>query len=159
MRVAEPSYPTSSRINGSYVRGYLPVDSTFLDFTALSPTLFGASGAILSNAHDVARFYRALLQGHLLEPELLEAMQTIDQVATDPPGVIDAGIIGGGGGLGLLRETFPCGDAWDDSETPGYITAAWTAKSWSSSTPTSTMTNRWPQQCATFSSQPTVATR
>ena len=129
LQLGHTSYPTSSRINGSYVRGYLPVDSTLLDLTALSPTLFGASGAILSNAHDVARFYRALLQGYLLEPELLEAMQTIDPVATDPPGAIDAGIIGGGWGLGLLRETFPCGDAWGhDSETPGYMTAAWTSQ-------------------------------
>jgi hypothetical protein len=56
-------------------------------------------------------------------------MQTIDPVATDPPGAIDAGIIGGGWGLGLLRETFPCGDAWGhDSETPGYMTAAWTSQ-------------------------------
>jgi hypothetical protein len=29
----------------------------------------------------------------------------------------------------LLRETFPCGDAWGhDSEIPGYTTAAWNSK-------------------------------
>jgi hypothetical protein len=52
-------------------------------------------------------------------------MRTIDPVATDPPDAIpDAGNIGGGWDLGLLRETFPCGDAWGhDSETPGYMTA------------------------------------
>jgi hypothetical protein len=54
-------------------------------------------------------------------------MQTIDPAATG--GVPDAGILGGGWGLGLLRERFPCGTAWGhDSETPGYMTAAWNSK-------------------------------
>ena len=134
-RIFEPlglrhtAYPTSSRINGSYTHGYLPLDeSTLLDVTPLSPTLLGASGGILSNAKDVARFYRALLAGRLLAPELLNAMQTIDPVATG--GVPDSGFPGGGWGLGLLRETFPCGsEAWGhDSEIPGYVTAAWNSK-------------------------------
>jgi hypothetical protein len=44
--------------------------------------------------------------------------------------VPDAGILGGGWGLGLLKETFPCGKAWGhDSETPGYMIAAWNSKS------------------------------
>jgi D-alanyl-D-alanine carboxypeptidase len=134
-RIFEPlglhhtTYPTSSRINGSYTHGYVLLDeSTVLDITPLSPTLLGASGAILSNAKDVARFYRALLQRRLLGPELLESMQTIDPVATG--GVPDSGFPGGGWGLGLLRETFPCGsEAWGhDSEIPGYTTAAWNSK-------------------------------
>jgi D-alanyl-D-alanine carboxypeptidase len=126
LKLTHTSYPTSSVITGSHVRGYFPFDGALLDMTPLSPTLFDASGGILSNAQDVARFYEALLRGRLLEPELLEAMQTIDPVATNPPFPPDAGIIGGGWGLGLLRETFPCGDAWGhDSETPGYMTAVW----------------------------------
>jgi len=76
----------------------------------LSSTLFGPAGALLSNAPDVARFYRALLGGRLLAPDELNAMQTIDPVATG--GVADAGILGDGWGLGLLREAFPCGEAW-----------------------------------------------
>jgi D-alanyl-D-alanine carboxypeptidase len=133
-RIFEPlglhhtSYPTSSRIDGSHAHGYFPVEKRpLLDVTALSPTLFGAAGAIVSNADDVARFYRALLSGRLLEPDLLKAMQTIDPVATG--GVPDSGILGGGWGLGLLRETFPCGQAWGhDTENPGYMTAAWNSK-------------------------------
>lgn len=124
------SYPTTSEIRGSYIHGYWVLfEPEPTDFTPLSPTLLGASGAILASADDVARFYRALLRGHLLKPGLLTAMQTIDPVATDPPGAIDAGFPGGGWGLGLLRETFPCGDAWGhDSEIPGYTTAAWNSK-------------------------------
>ena len=52
-------------------------------------------------------------------------MQTIDPVATG--GIPDAGILGGGWGLGLLREEFPCGEAWGhDAEHLGYMAAAWT---------------------------------
>jgi D-alanyl-D-alanine carboxypeptidase len=92
--------------------------------TALSPTLYGASGAIVSTASDVARFFRALLRGRLLAPAQLRAMKTIDPVATG--GVRDGGLRGGGWGLGLLRETFPCDIAWGhDSESPGYTSAAW----------------------------------
>ncbi|MFG1621576.1 serine hydrolase domain-containing protein [Kribbella sp. NPDC049227] len=124
------SYPTTSAIPGSYVHGYWIIGGPDpVDFTSLSPTLLGAAGAILSNPEDVTRFYRALLRGHLLKPAQLRAMQTIDAVATDPPGSIDSGIPGGGWGLGLLRETFPCGDAWGhDSEIPGYMTAAWSSE-------------------------------
>jgi D-alanyl-D-alanine carboxypeptidase len=118
------SYPTSSRIVGPHVHGYLVDDPPAVDVTALSPTLYGASGAILSTAGDLARFYRALLRGRLLSDDLLAQMKTIDPVATG--GTPDAGILGGGWGLGLLREDFPCGPAWGhDSEIPGYTTAAW----------------------------------
>lgn len=121
------TYPTSSRIDGSHIHGYLP-GLPLVDITPLSPTLLGASGGILSNAKDVARFYRALLRGRLLAPDLLKSMQTIDPVATG--GVPDAGFTGGGWGLGLLRERFPCGrTAWGhDSEIPGYTAAAWNSK-------------------------------
>jgi D-alanyl-D-alanine carboxypeptidase len=121
------SYPTSSRIVGPHVHGYLVEEPPPVDITPLSPTLFGASGAILSNAHDVARFYRALLRGRLLTRPALQAMKTIDPVATG--GTPDAGILGGGWGLGLLREAFPCGTAWGhDAENPGYMTAAWNSE-------------------------------
>ena len=128
--LAHTSYPTSSRIVGPYTHGYaLFGEPPLVDITPLSPTVFGASAAILSNAADVARFYRALLRGRLLPPYLLRAMRTVDPVADEPPGSIDAGIPGGGWGLGLLRERFPCGEAWGhDSEIPGYTTAAWSSK-------------------------------
>jgi D-alanyl-D-alanine carboxypeptidase len=132
-RIFEPlglrhtSYPTSSEIEGSYIHGYILFEEGPLDVTSWSPTLFGASGAILSNAKDVARFYRALLSGELLAHKLLKSMKTIDPVATG--GVPDSGILGGGWGLGLLREEFPCGEAWGhDGENPGYKTAAWNSK-------------------------------
>jgi D-alanyl-D-alanine carboxypeptidase len=132
-RIFEPinlrhtSYATSSAITGSSTHGYIVLEDGPFDVTPWSPTVFGASGAIVSNADDVARFYRALLQGRLLPAKLLKSMRTIDPVATG--GVPDAGILGGGWGLGLLREKFPCGQAWGhDAENPGYMTAAWNSK-------------------------------
>lgn len=118
------TYPTSSQILGPHVHGYLVEEQPPMDVTAFSPTVSAASGAILSNADDLARFYRALLRGRLVTPRLLHQMQTIDPVATG--GIPDAGILGGGWGLGLLREDFPCGPAWGhDSESLGYMIAAW----------------------------------
>jgi D-alanyl-D-alanine carboxypeptidase len=109
------------------VHGYLLIDGELVDVTAFSPTLLGPAGAIVSNAEDVARFYGALLGGELLGRPELAAMKTIDPVATG--GAADAGIVGGGWGLGLLRETFPCGEAWGhDGENPGYMTAAWSSE-------------------------------
>jgi D-alanyl-D-alanine carboxypeptidase len=109
------------------VHGYLVDEPPPTDVTALSPTLLGASGAVLADAGDVARFYRALLNGRLLPARLLAEMKRIDPVATG--GTPDSGSLGGGWGLGLLRETFPCGEAWGhDSEIPGYTTAAWSSE-------------------------------
>jgi len=118
------SFPTLSEIHGWHTHGYLPLEDGPYDVTAWSPSGFGAAGAILTNADDLARFYRALLRGRLIPARLLKAMQTIDPVATG--GLPDSGILGGGWGLGLLREQFPCGTAWGhDAENPGYMTAAW----------------------------------
>jgi D-alanyl-D-alanine carboxypeptidase len=119
------SYATSSEITGSHTHGYFALEQGLYDVTPWTPS--GGGGAILSNASDVTLFYRALLQGRLLPNNLLKSMQTIDRVATG--GVPDSGILGGGWGLGLLKESFPCGKAWGhDSETPGYMTAAWNSK-------------------------------
>jgi D-alanyl-D-alanine carboxypeptidase len=118
------SYPDSSVIARPHMHGYLTGEPSPTDITALSPTLYGASGAILANAEDLARFYRALLHGRLL----LAQMKTIDPVATG--GLPDSGILGGGWGLGLLREKFPCATAWGhDSEIPGYTAVAWSSES------------------------------
>jgi D-alanyl-D-alanine carboxypeptidase len=125
--LARTSYPTSSEIAGRYVHGYIADATPPVDITPLSPTVYAAAGAILSSADDVARFYRALLGGHLLPPRFLREMQTIDPVATG--GIPDAGILGGGWGLGLLREEYPCGEAWGhDAEHLGYMAAAWTSR-------------------------------
>jgi D-alanyl-D-alanine carboxypeptidase len=125
--LAHTSYPASSDIAGRYVHGYIADTTPPVDITPFSPTVYAAAGAILSSADDVARFYRALLGGRLLPPRVLREMQTIDPIATG--GIPDSGILGGGWGLGLLREEFPCGEAWGhDAEHLGYLAAAWTSR-------------------------------
>jgi D-alanyl-D-alanine carboxypeptidase len=128
LRLHNTSYATSSEIRGHHIHGYLDVGApALMDVTDFSPTVFGAAGAILSNADDVADFYRAVLRGRLFGDAELTAMKTIDPVATG--GIPDAGILGGAWGLGLIRETFPCGDAWGhDAENPGYMTATWNSE-------------------------------
>jgi len=80
--------------------------------------LFGPAGAILSNADDVARFYRALLDGRLLSRPLLREMQTT------VPAQGTAGY-----GLGLMEQRTPCGAVWGHvGEFPGYTASAFSSR-------------------------------
>ncbi len=72
-----------------------------------------ADGAIVSNAHDLAVFFVALLRGKLVPPRLLAQMTKI------VPG-------SHGEGMGLYRLPSPCG-RWfygHTGGTPGYVTFA-----------------------------------
>ncbi|MFI5692160.1 serine hydrolase domain-containing protein [Kribbella sp. NPDC051586] len=66
---------TSTRIPGPHPHGYVPKDGGQLDWTEMSPTLFGASGDIISTTHDLNRFFAALLGGDLLPARLLHEMK------------------------------------------------------------------------------------
>ena len=67
----------------------------------------------MSNAHDLAVFFGALLRGQLVPPDLLAQMEKIVRVSH-------------GEGLGLYRLPSPCG-RWfygHTGGTPGYVTFA-----------------------------------
>lgn len=109
-RIAEPLglentvLPTYQRaIPGPHARGYLGLpEGRLLDVTkAFSPSWAWAAGALVSTAPDLTEFYRALLAGELLDPELLAEMKTT--VSTGE---------GSAYGLGLLSLELPCGTAW-----------------------------------------------
>jgi D-alanyl-D-alanine carboxypeptidase len=96
---------TQQGIRGPHVHGYAPPDQSWLpsdgpagpvDVTQTNPSWSWAAGAMVSSATDLARFYQALLDGRLLGPGLLEAMQTTVD-ASEQFGA------GAGYGLGLLR--------------------------------------------------------
>jgi D-alanyl-D-alanine carboxypeptidase len=111
------SYPTTPKMPNPYAHGYFVFGTQQgFDITNLSPSLYSASGAIVSNVADIADFYRGLLTAHLLRPAELAAMK----IAVGPNGKATARH---GYGLGLVRWPLSCGTAWgQDGGIPGYET-------------------------------------
>ncbi|WP_285563990.1 serine hydrolase domain-containing protein [Streptomyces sp. RTGN2] len=124
----DTSYPlTRTTIDGNHVHGYADVslllpdapDPTRFDVTALSPSEAGASGALVTTAADIARFYRALLQGRLLPPDVLRRMltDTVPTTGSAPPAVAY--------GLGIYVYATSCGHAYGHGGSAlGYLTFA-----------------------------------
>jgi D-alanyl-D-alanine carboxypeptidase len=116
LRLHATSFPSGPRIAGRFAHGYFL--GPLQDVTIGSPSVQWAAGALVSNADDLARFYRALLDGRLLRPNLLRAMET---VVTPGPGFSY--------GLGLLKLRQPCGALWGHTGgSPGYIANALNSK-------------------------------
>jgi D-alanyl-D-alanine carboxypeptidase len=123
------TFDTSPRISGRHAHGYFALGKRALrDVSVFSPSFAWAAGAIVSTADDLARFYRALLQGRLLRPDLLDAMKTT--VAMGPPRESY--------GLGLWKtrsmglspmNKLACGSVWGhDGDFPGYLTDAFSSE-------------------------------
>jgi D-alanyl-D-alanine carboxypeptidase len=133
LKLADTELPDSHQgIRGPHVHGYAPPDQSWLpsdgpaglvDVTQTNPSWSWAAGAMVSSATDLARFYQALLSGRLLDPGLLEAMQTTVD-ASEQFGA------GAGYGLGLLRLPLGCdGQVWGHGgELPGYATVAFSSR-------------------------------
>jgi D-alanyl-D-alanine carboxypeptidase len=116
LHLSETTYPTeSTRLPSPYAHGYFLLgEPPLVDVSAFSPSLSGAAGAIVSTVDDVADFYRALLSGHLLDPELLVAMKHTPLPASNAD-------LGQRHGLGIERFPTSCGTAWGHSGSfPGY---------------------------------------
>jgi len=108
------------RIHGPHMHAYVPwPDGTLKDFTLYNMSWAWSAGEIVSTAHDLDVFYRALLSGRLLKPALLAQMQnTVPEVPEDPAA--------GGYGLGLYWVDLPCGRFWGhDGGTVGHQTISW----------------------------------
>ena len=91
---------TSPRIPGPHAHGYVPTEQVgkmrLLDYTEMNPSVFGASGEMISTTRDLNRFFAALLGGNLLRDRLLDEMKTV-------------GVDGGTYGLGLRVRDTSCG--------------------------------------------------
>jgi D-alanyl-D-alanine carboxypeptidase len=105
-------------LSGPHARGYSldfdeqlnPIEGRLLDFTVYNPSLAWGAGNMVSDMDDLARFYRALLGGRLLSPELLAQMKTRVEIV---PGV--------GYGLGLFVFDTACGPLWGHGGSiPGF---------------------------------------
>ncbi|MCK9897711.1 serine hydrolase [Frankia sp. AgB32] len=105
------SFPTTTGdIAGYHAHGYVPAelgptpDGHPFDVTGRNPSAAWASGALISTAADLARFYRALLGGALLPAAMLTQMKTtVVEDPTDPRVRY---------GLGIERVVDPCGVNW-----------------------------------------------
>jgi D-alanyl-D-alanine carboxypeptidase len=121
------TFDTSPTITGRHMHGYYPLNNRLTDLSVLSLTAGWAAGAIVSTTDDVARFYRALLDGRLLSPDLLHEMES-----TVPMGVA-ANAYGLGiwrtGTMALSETPFQCGPAWGhNGDWIGYNTNAFNSK-------------------------------
>jgi D-alanyl-D-alanine carboxypeptidase len=115
LRLRATRLPSGPRIAGRHAHGYFL--RPLLDVSVGSPSFDWAAGGLVSNADDLAGFFRALLGGRLLRPDLLRLMRT----------TIDAPMLGRGNayGLGLQRIPVPCGHSWGhEGASPGYVTHA-----------------------------------
>jgi D-alanyl-D-alanine carboxypeptidase len=98
-----------------HAHGYLLNRGHLEDVTSISPSVYWAAGSIVSNANDVARFYRALIAGRLLRPDLLRTVER-----SVPPAQ--------GYGLGIFRAKFPCGVFYGHDGAPiGYNAITYTS--------------------------------
>ena len=116
------SFPlTSTQIPAPYAHGYYgPIDVT----NALNPSNAWAAGAMISTVDDVARFYRALLEGRLLPPvqqhEMLDAIPVTDTSRGE--------LFAEHYGLGIYSVQLSCGTAWGhDGGILGFNAYAYTS--------------------------------
>lgn len=116
LRLRATSFDSGPRIAGRHAHGYFG-GGRARDVTAFSPSGAWAAGAIVSNADDVARFYRALMRGRLLRADLLNAMTTTVPI-----------VPGARYGLGIAHVRVRCGRAWThEGDFPGYLTSVLTS--------------------------------
>jgi D-alanyl-D-alanine carboxypeptidase len=111
---------TDPDIRGPHMHAYVPwIDGELRDFTHYNMSWGSSAGEMVSTAHDLNVFYRALLTGRLLSRPLLAQMQT---TIPDDPAHPEAG----GYGLGLYSIQLPCGLFWGhDGGTVGHQTVSW----------------------------------
>jgi D-alanyl-D-alanine carboxypeptidase len=116
----DTSFPlTSKQIPAPYAHGYYgSLDATNL----LNPSIAWTAGAMISTVDDVARFYRALLDGRLLLPA-----QQRELLAAIP--VHDTGeLFAEHYGLGIYSVQLSCGTAWGhDGGIIGFKAFAYTS--------------------------------
>src|SRR4051812_33337176 len=117
------SFETGPRIAGRHAHGYDRLGGDAVrDVSVLDQTWAWTAGAIVSNADDVGRLYRALLDGRLLRADLLQTMQTTVPMGGSTPR-------GYGYGAGLYSQPMPCGTAWGHTgSTPGYLASAFSSR-------------------------------
>jgi D-alanyl-D-alanine carboxypeptidase len=117
-RVLSTYLATSASITGRHAHGYEHDGKSLSDVTNIEQSWAWSAGNLVSTAGDLARFYRVLLGGGLLQPALLRQMET----------TVGAGA-GTGYGFGLVKQSIGCGATWGHTgDTPGYQTRVFNSK-------------------------------
>ncbi|MDQ0982891.1 serine hydrolase [Streptomyces sp. V2I9] len=82
------------------------------------PSIFSASGAMVSTMEDLSSFYSALTAGKVVSPASLAEIEKVRDLG------------GGGYGLGILKMNLSCGgEAWGhNGGVPGYLTQTMVTK-------------------------------
>lgn len=98
-RIIEPLQLKETFLPGSSVdipkknaRAYLNIGGKLVDITILNPSFANAGGEMISTGEDLTTFFRALLGGKLLKPEIQKEMMT--STADSPYGKYGLGIHG-----------------------------------------------------------------
>jgi D-alanyl-D-alanine carboxypeptidase len=123
LRLRDTSFDVQPEIAGRHAHGYSRIPSPsqdLVDVTDWSPSYAWSAGAIVSTADDTARFYQALLAGHVLRGDLLAQMQT-----TVPMGIGEEEDYGLGlwhsRGIAIPGARLSCGAVWGhDGDILGY---------------------------------------
>ena len=107
------SFPSNAAtIAGSHANGYGLLQGKLTDVTELNPSGAWAAGALVSSAPDIARFWRGLLGGKLLERRQLDAMKSTVPMEKGYPARY---------GLGIMKFDTPCGAVWGNGgDIAGY---------------------------------------
>jgi D-alanyl-D-alanine carboxypeptidase len=94
--------PGRTTITGPHAHGYGDVDGVRVDWTGVDPSMAGAAGggALVTTAHDLARFVDALLAGRLFQRS-----QTLTEMLTFAPAPGEGGQVGYG--LGIEQRVGP----------------------------------------------------
>jgi D-alanyl-D-alanine carboxypeptidase len=115
LQLRATSLDTTPRIAERHAHGYTRYHGGTrpVDISDIGQSFAWAAGAIVSTTYDLARFYRALLGGQVLRPDLLVAMRTTVPAEEQQ------------WGLGLIETPHRCGVSWGHGgETLGYETNA-----------------------------------
>jgi D-alanyl-D-alanine carboxypeptidase len=109
--LSETTMEIDSDMAEPFAHGYLVGQGEPLDVTRISGSAVFGNGNLVSTPLDVARFYRALVQGEVVSAEQLPEMFRVDTRVTPKYAM----------GVYRFNDFYPCGTfIGHDGQTPGY---------------------------------------
>jgi D-alanyl-D-alanine carboxypeptidase len=117
LRLRRVGFEEDLALPGPFARGYRLFSGGRVEEAPYHPTGYWGAGNVAADARTIARFFRALLGGDVIEAQQLEQMRTL--------GAYSGGKILVGYGLGLYQAVLgECDEPWwghDGYYGPGYV--------------------------------------